>query len=470
MTILTQVFQECAVNVFDKKIKEGLQRVLDPLQPSYTIVNYTTLVTSMSDFVFELARRWLEETARTMDNKFKESDYRKQNYYINKTYSRTLVTVFGRINITRTLYTCKRSKKPYCYVDRKLGLPKYDRYDPCVKSLVVELYANQNSMIKTGQIIGDKIHSLYSLESSRKYFSLSRQTVMNILKSFGQVIIENQERVLETPSTLYIMADEKYIACQREASDAQMIKAAVVFNGISPLSPTRNVMDNKFVYMSSQPDFWSELHQRLHQRYDMTKVKHIVVMGDGASWIKQGQRELKTQYTDTTFVLDKYHFKQAINRLSHDENTKGILSDFVIGNQKERFIALTNVIIEVESDRRKQVEDAQKYILNHWTYIQNAYHAVSIGCPMEQAISHMIASVFSSVPKAYTKANLSIYIALRNHHLNHLDLRSLYHQAMNTEKENNSRILSEDYDFSIFEPTSEYHASSVTKWLKDYIT
>lgn len=174
----------------DKKIKEGFQRLLDPHQPSYTIENYTELVTSINDFVFELARRWFETTARAMDTKFKKSDYRKQNYYVNKTYSRSLVTVFGRINITRTLYTCKRSKKSYCYVDRKLGLPKYDRYDPCVKSLVVELYANQNSMIKTGQIIGDKIHSLYSLESSRKYFSLSRQTVMNILKSFGQVIIE----------------------------------------------------------------------------------------------------------------------------------------------------------------------------------------------------------------------------------------------------------------------------------------
>lgn len=89
---------------------------------------------------------------------------------------------------------------------------------------------------------------------------------------------------------------------------------------------------------------------------------------------------------------------------------------------------------------------------------------------MEQAISHMIASQFSSVPKAYTKSNLSIYLALRNHHLNHYDLRSLYFQAMNTKKEKNIRIISEDYDFSIFEPKSEYYASSVTKWLKDSIT
>ena len=470
MTILTQVFQECVTNIFDLKIKEGLSRIMDPHQPIYTIENYTTLITSINNFVFELSRRWLEETIKTMDTQFKESNYRKQNYYINKTTSRSLITVFGRINIMRTFYTCRKTNKTYCYVDRKLGLPKYDRYDPCVKSLVVELYANQNSMIKTGQMIGDKIHSLYSLEASRKDFSISRQTVMNILKAYGQVIIDKQERVLNTPSTLYIMADEKYIACQRETSDSQMVKAAVVFEGISQLSPSRKAIDNKFVYLSSDLDFWSDVHEQLYQRYDMKKVKQIYLMGDGASWIKSGQSELKSQITNVSFALDKYHFKKAINSLSNDRNTCTILSDYVINNQKEKFISLTNLIKEVEWNRSKLIEDTQKYILKQWDYIQNAYHIVHVGCPMEQAISHMIASQFSSVPKAYTKSNLSIYLALRNHHLNHYDLRSLYFQAMNTKKEKNIRIISEDYDFSIFEPKSEYYASSVTKWLKDYIT
>ncbi len=470
MTILTQVFQECVTNLYKSNIKESFQRVLDPHQPVYTIENYTSLITSINDVVFELARRWFEATIHSMDTQFKESHYRKQNYYINKTYSRSLITVFGRVNITRTLYTCRRTNKPYCYVDRKLGLPKYDRYDPCVKSLVVELYANQNSMIKTGQLIGDKIHSLYSLDASRKEFSLSRQTVLNILKAYGEVLIEKQARVDETPSTLYIMADEKYISCQREASHSQMVKAAVIFEGITQLSASRKVIDHKFVYLSSQPDFWSDLHERLHQRYDMEKVKQIYLMGDGASWIKSGQFELKSQVTNVTFILDKYHFKKAVNTLSTDNNTRIILSDYVIHNQKEKFISLTDAIKEVEWNRSKLIEDAQKYILNHWEPIQNAYHIVTVGCPMEQAISHMIASNFSSVPKAYTKSNLSIYLALRNHHLNHYDLRCLYFQAMNTNKEKNTRTISEDYDFSIFEPKSEYHASSATKWVKDFIT
>lgn len=49
---------------------------------------------------------------------------------------------------------------------KKLRLPKYDRYDPCIKSMLVSLYAEHNSMIKVGKIIGERIGNAYSLHDN----------------------------------------------------------------------------------------------------------------------------------------------------------------------------------------------------------------------------------------------------------------------------------------------------------------
>lgn len=69
-----------------------------------------------------------------MDNQFRYSQHRVHQFYVKCKRSRTLITPFGRVNINRTIYLDRLTGKTYCHVDSKLGLPKYDRYDPCIKS------------------------------------------------------------------------------------------------------------------------------------------------------------------------------------------------------------------------------------------------------------------------------------------------------------------------------------------------
>lgn len=100
------------------------------------------------------------------------------------------------------------------YLDRKLGLPLWNTYDPCVKAMICELYANQNSTIKVGEILGDKLFSPFSTASHRHQYRISRQTVHNTLRS--SLLIKQTHKPQETtPEELYIMADEKYIPLQK---------------------------------------------------------------------------------------------------------------------------------------------------------------------------------------------------------------------------------------------------------------
>ncbi|WP_370872596.1 UPF0236 family transposase-like protein [Breznakia pachnodae] len=76
--------------------------------------------------------------------------FRNSRYYVKVTRSRTLITPFGIITYTRTVYSFKDdSIGTYCYLDSLLGIPKYDRYNPCVKAMMVDYYADSNSILNT---------------------------------------------------------------------------------------------------------------------------------------------------------------------------------------------------------------------------------------------------------------------------------------------------------------------------------
>ena len=140
-----------------------------------------------------------------MDEDYKNSKIRKQYYQVKVRREQSLITVFGQIYFKRTIYEDKATGKSYTYLDRKLGLPRYDRYDPTV-AMIVELYSNQNSMIKVAEIIGSKIFSPFTTSSARHNHRISRQTVHNIVSQVPSVK-QGFERQSKTPKTLYIMAD-----------------------------------------------------------------------------------------------------------------------------------------------------------------------------------------------------------------------------------------------------------------------
>ena len=83
---------------------------------------------------------------------------------------------------------------------------------------------------------------------------------------------------------------------------------------------------------------------------------------------------------------------------------------------------------------------------------------IKIGCCMEQAISHILASVFTSVPKAYGKTHLPTYLSYRDIHQNGHDMRNIILKAISLQSHKNQDIiiLDQEYDFSIFDKKQYY--------------
>ena len=151
------------------------------------------------------------------------------------------------------------------------------------------------------------------MEKGRKIHAIPRQTIFRFLKSRPK-IYEQAEARENTPKTLYIMADEKWIPLQDHDADGnkmkRMTKAAVVFEDVAadPSQKNRHKLVNRYVFFNNEGNFWRSLYSRLCEMYDMNNVKRIWIMGDGAGWIKSGRYELGSDTTKTSFALDKFHF------------------------------------------------------------------------------------------------------------------------------------------------------------------
>ena len=340
----------------------NITRNHDLLVSPDSIDNYSSLIENLDSSLREIALKSLQEKFESLDQMFFDSMVRKRDYNVKSKRSRTILTIFGQITYTRRIYQSKSTGKYYIYVDRKLGIPKYDKYDPTIKGKICELYINIGSMLKVGEVVGEQMHCSFSTKQERKNYNISRQTVYNILKSTHRLQPQIDRRS-NTPDLLYIMADEKFIPTQTEMKSKVMVRHAVLFEGFKKVS-NRNTLTNKLHFTSLDRDFWEQFHDFIAGVYDLSKVKKIILMGDGASWIKAGAKEL----LNSKFYLDKFHTFQAINLMTKNPILQPHLRQSLIADDIALFEDLSEVLLTLNSDdpsRLESIKDKRNYILRH---------------------------------------------------------------------------------------------------------
>lgn len=471
MNILTQFFADFITSNNFSNLESNTNELLNPLTSFASSMDYANFIQNIASISYNFARFTIKSLLEKADELFLNMPDRTSRYHVKATRYRTIVTPFGDVRYKRTIYSfADGTPGTYCHVDRCFGIPKYDYYDPCVKAMIVSLYADHNSMIKVGKIIGEKIYSPFSLGKEKTYHFISRQTVQHIIKSSNRIYFPFPKRE-NTPETLYIMADEKYIPLQSHdeegKSESKMTKAAVIFEDIGldmingSMTHPRHKLINKFIYFNSESHFWNGLYERMNELYDLEKVKHIWVLGDGATWIRNGIYELSSTSWKTNFALDKFHFNQSLTRITKDKDIRYELFDTIVNqNNKKLFKRRIDALIEKQQDKEEAIRKQENYILSNWKYIQTSYKTIYMGCSMESAISHYICSSFTSVPKAYMENNLQHYLDNRMYLLNDIDLMSIYLQANDiTVDKQEKAVIKDEIDLSIFSPGIPYHSN-----------
>ena len=392
---------------------------------------YFSLISNVQSSIRELVKKVVISTFQEIDDDFKASAYRKSRYYINKSnVERTLITIVGEIHFSRTYFENKLSGKKLFYIDKIFDLPKYDHYDPIIKGIAIK------KTFDTSQAQAARDTSAYIGEL--KYFmdnstlnNISRQSIYNWIKEWHTPDIIPES--IETPETLYVMADEKYIGAQNIDKDI-MVKCFVTFENVVNVSKNRRMLVNRSVFSCYDSNAWPLFMDFIAKRYDFSKIKNIALLSDGGSWIKTGLSELKLDNSNSVkFYLCEFHFKQAIHHISTDDDERKYLLHIFNTKSKTYFKDAVTQIIAQNPKREEIITKKLNYIINNYSAIKSMIN-LNIGSSMESHISHLISSFFASRPKGYSSKRIKQYLKLNDYKNNGMNIFKIYIQSYSNEK------------------------------------
>ena len=87
--------------------------------------------------------------------------------------------------------------------------------------------------------------------------------------------------------------------------------------------------------------------------YDLSKIRKIYVLCDGAVWIKNGVPDLTVPGVTVKYALDGFHPAQAVIRMTSDEAFREALLRYLYSLKREEFDNVAEIARTYISDEKK---------------------------------------------------------------------------------------------------------------------
>lgn len=302
---------------------------------------------------------------------------------------RSLETSLGEITYRRTYYETAEGEHVYL-LDHLIGVEPYERVSKALCAKLVNLAAEMSygKSVRVGEA------------------EISRQTVSNKVSALREVV-QDVERVEETPEELHLFADEDHVHL-KDGRNA-IVPLVTISEGIDTSNPKRHRLVNPLHiagYGMEAEAFNDQVEACVYERYDLEKVKRIYIHGDGASRIVA----LGERFPNAEHVLDGFHLEKYLKKLGHyngaAQRMGAIRSALRDGNWKTyKKLLETIYTLQVEKDR----ENCKKVILYLWNNRQAAHLRYSpdiCGSCTESLVSHVLSERLSRTPLAWSECGL----------------------------------------------------------------
>lgn len=385
MEIIIQDFLEKILNL---NINEGLSDFLVKGMEYY------------KDFFLQFAEQRIEELDELIfNNKHIRHGYR----VVRKGDKRALETVCGTLNYERRYYKSATEGNKYL-VDKVIGVDAYDRVE---KGLSAELCKKATDI---------------SYEKSSKTACdgrVSKQTVMNLLRKVAEKPIVF-EKTRDHVKEIHLQCDEDHVSMQNGSN--AIVKLVTIHEEVKKVGNSkRKYLTHKHTITSqtheTNEEYWYRILDKINEIYgvrdDDNKLK-VYIHGDGAFWIKAG----KGYVTNSYYVLDKFHFKKAVSKVSgHDKKYIGYLWDAVKTNKIIKVADWVEVFVNSEICTKEVADDFMQYYLNNFDGIKiwkKLGTEKSSSCA-EGLVSHTLSDRLSSRPKGWGNDGLDAVSRLRVH-------------------------------------------------------
>ena len=366
----------------------------------------------------ELTLDILREIIESIDGEFRESDERKNNFYIHRYATRTLITSLGIIEFTKTYYKSKRpvnGKHVFMsYIEEVFGVEKWAKMTLSAEAELIRVATETNME--------------YAAKNALRGVTISRQAISAKVRKLNINPDIEVRRTTAVPEALYIEMDEVHANLQEKkkkrkgANKNKIVPAAFVHEGHKESFVKRKELKNPYYFASSQlsyEDLYHHIYHYCDQRYDLDKVKHIFVSGDGASGIKT----YDSCFPNAIYVLDKFHYRKALNYLFKKDQLLTKLADDYLRNQMiDEFKQLCHLQIGQFPHQEDEMNKKMNYLINNIPGIINQKHK-AYNCPasVEGVISHKYAKYITSRPFGFSRDGLENKIQLLTRQANNLD-------------------------------------------------
>lgn len=404
----------------NKILKEGLDKVLKG-------DDISSLTSAIADFTNKLGQELFSEIVNQIDELVYEDSKRKTQYESVRYGERKYITKNGKTNFERRYYEDKETGEYIYLADKILGIDKGERIDKKVKSEVINK-ANDQSYSKSGKGVVPGIE-------------ISGTTVMrNVRKNNWKMEIkERKEEEKIESKIIYIQVDEDHIK-QRKKKGCTISKIVTIYTGKRQLTKPekeekvvqiRRELVNKFTFAGLYKDnqeLWEDVAYYIDCTYKKETIENIFIMGDGASYIKEGLNWIP----NSVFVLDLFHLEKYINHLNYDEELKKklqlaidqydpISTENIMNEAIER---IKKEILEDEQlgrstkrleNRLKKIEDTKTYFINQWLGIEahDKYKDKLTGCCQEGQVHHTLSERLSTDAKVWSENGIDEMSQLR---------------------------------------------------------
>ena len=371
-------------------------------------INPLNLECKIRDVGDSFTLKLYEHFLNYIDDKFKNSKYRKNLYNVKETRQRTLITSVGSIHINSTSYYDKKTKERFVLLREILHLKPYQRLTNEAEYQLIK-YAMDENMSQAAR------HALRNT-------IISRSTVSKKIGKLDGSIVENVTKCENQPQVLYIEMDEIHSNLQKGGN--KICPAAIVHEGYIEDFVKRKQLKNIHYFASSKlsyEELWEVVFNYVNKKYDIDKFKKIFVSGDGAPGIKA----YTNCFPNAKFVLDPFHYiKKHLKYIFKDDiDLRNLADEYIRNDMIEDFKELVKCQISLYPEQEKYMKAHRDYIINNLEGIKNQKDEdYKVHCSMEGHINQAFARYITSSPYGFSERGLENKLKLLVYHANKVDL------------------------------------------------
>lgn len=376
------------------------------------------MVYGVTNEVTRLGCSMIAEEWESYDELLRKRKDLRRGWHIVRRDETSLLTSLGEVVYHKTLFKNVATGKSCYLLDKLMGLEHHARITEDAEARVL-LEAAESSYRKGGANV--------SISGE----TISKEAVMNKLHNLEFPALKAEEK--KELKTLYIDADEDHVALQylehkgdirKPRVNTVMPRIIYVYEGVESNEEGRAKLINPRYFggvyegQESIGRLWTEVLDYLNEAYDMDNVNRVYINGDGAAWIRTGEKIIPK----SKFALDKYHMhKYIIAATSHLEDSAEDARREIYRaiHKKKKWMAegvFDRIIgITEKETKRKAVEQAKAYILGNWSGIMLSMKSQdsNVRCSAEGHVSHVYADRMSSRPLGWCRTGADKMSRLR---------------------------------------------------------